>query len=148
MASMQISYTDHRALSNGPSLPILPVWLSQIAMTTRATAPEPRIYQNPGFSLPAIIKPIATSNPRQEQIKPPREPVRSKAKKQVNPAAERRMTLNARCSFDRISSNSLIEENRSDCSDSHAEQNHRITPAPTNVAAVLWLTKVAVRFPR
>ncbi len=117
-------------------------------MTANAAVPEPSPHQNLSFSRPAIIKPIATSNPRQEQIKPPREPVRNNAKKQMNPAAARTMTSNARCSFDGISSNSLSDENRSDCSDSHAEQNHRITPAPIKVAAVLWLTKVAVRLPR
>src|SRR5882724_3993960 len=116
-------------------------------MTASAAVAEPRTYQNPSFSLLAIIKPIATSNPTQEQIKPPRDPVRSKAKKQANAAAERRMTSNTACSFDGVSSNSLIDDKRSDCSDSHTEQNHRIIPAPTNVAAVLWLTKLAVRLP-
>ena len=40
-----------------------------------AAAPEPRTYQNRGLRRLATIKPIATSNPKEEQIKPPREPV-------------------------------------------------------------------------
>ena len=50
-------------------------------------------------------------------------------------------------SLDGISSSSRIDEYRSDWSDKQARESHRIAPAPTKVAAVLWLTKVAVRFP-
>src|ERR1700687_5332994 len=89
---------------------------------------------------------IATSNPRQEPIKPPREPVNSSAKKHVSAAPDRTMIRNARCSFVLSSSNSRIDENPNDCcNDEKAEQDHRIAPAPMNVAAVLWLMKDADR---
>ena len=105
--------------------------------------------QNLGFCLLATIRVIATSNPKQEQIKPPREPVKSSAKKHVSAAPDLARILNARCSFARFSSNNRIDENPDDCcNEEKAEQNHRIAPAPMNVAAVLWLMKVAVRVPR
>ena len=47
------------------------------------------------------------------------------------------MIFNARFSFDRVSSNWRTDENRKDNNEENAEQNHRIAPAPTNVAAVL-----------
>src|SRR6266851_2480558 len=105
--------------------------------------------QNLGFCLLATIRTIATSNPKQEQIKPPREPVKSSAKKHVSAPPDRARILNARCSFARFSSNSRIDENRNDCcSEEKAEQNHRMAPAPRKSAVVLWLIEVAVRLPR
>src|ERR1700682_2939509 len=111
--------------------------LSNAIVTASATVPQSITCQNLGFCLSTSIRMIATSNPRQEQIKPPREPVKSSAKKQVSAAPDRPRSLNARCSFARFSSNSRIDENRNDCSEEKAEQNHRIAPAPMNVAAVL-----------
>src|SRR5438445_3890497 len=102
-----------------------------------ATPPETGIRQDRSFCLLVTIKMIATSKPKQVQIKPPREPVRSTAKKHASAAADRVTTLNARCSFDRVSSNCRSDENRKDCREKKAKQNHRIAPAPMNVAAVL-----------
>src|SRR3981081_4745821 len=105
-------------------------------MKASATLPQTTICRNLGFCLLATIRMIATSNPRQEQIKPPREPVKSSAKKQVSAPPDRPRSLNARCSFARFSSNSRIDENRNDCcNEEKAEQNHRMAPAPMNVAA-------------
>jgi len=71
--------------------------------------------RNLGFCLLATIRMIATSNPKQVQIRPPREPVKSSAKKQVSAAPDRARKLNARCSFARFSSNNRSDENPDDC---------------------------------
>jgi hypothetical protein len=56
--------------------------------------------QNFGFCVLAIIRMIATSNPKQEQTKPPRDPAKSSAKKHASAPADRAMILNASGSFD------------------------------------------------
>src|SRR3977135_1014913 len=118
-------------------------------MKASATLPQTTICRNLGFCLLATIRMIATSNPKQVQIRPPREPVKSSAKKQVSAAPDRARKLNARCSFARFSNNNRIDENPDDCcNEEKAEQNNRIAPAPMKVAPVLWLMKVAVRLPR
>src|SRR5260370_25042684 len=138
MASTQNPWTDHRASSNNPWLPIRPMRLSNAIVTANATVPQSITCQYLGFCLSTSIRMIATSNPRQEQIEPPREPVKSSAKKQVSAPPDRPRRLNARRSFARFSSNSRIDENRNDCcNEEKAEQNHRMAPAPMNVAAVL-----------
>ena len=115
----------------------------------RHASAEATTCQNLDFCLLATIRMIATSNPRQEQIKPPREPVKSSAKKHASAARrssnDPECEMLIRCGSAATAGSTKIE---AIAARKRPEQNHRIAPAPTKVAAVLWLTKVAVRLPR
>src|SRR5690242_16781575 len=123
------------------------MWLNHTPIVAAASMPPPATSPSFGFRLRAIIKPIAMSRPRHVQISPPREPVKSKEKKQVSAAAERTTSRKAKCSLVGVRSSRRSEDHWSDWNERYAQQNHRIVPAPRKVAAVLWLTKVAVRLP-
>src|ERR1700723_2786093 len=120
-----------------PWLAILPNLFAKMTINANAVRSKGKMYQRGSFHLFTTIKIIATRRPIPEQSKPPREPVKSSANRQVSAAAERRMIFKARASLARNNNNMRIVENRIDCAEEKARQNHKIAPDPRKVAAVL-----------
>ena len=120
-----------------PWLAILPNLSAKMTINANAVMANDKIYQRGSFRLFATIKIIATRKPIPEQSKPPREPVKSSANRQVSAAAERRMVFKASASLAWNNSNMRIVENRIDWAEEKAKQNHKIAPDPMKVAVVL-----------
>src|ERR1700677_856968 len=120
-----------------PWLAILPVLPSTKKQTTNAAAKTENAWLGFSDGLFASISTIAPSNPATEQISPPREPVCSSAAKHTSAAPDRKISLTARLSLDRDSNIVRTDSKLTDCAAENAEQNQRIPPAPSKVAAVL-----------